>query len=725
MRIKRQSFLWTLGASWLCLQVMTTPVLRVVAAPTNESVIVEESSAIQEEKEAELSPPKESLPNENEQTSEATSESSKEPEETSYESSKETEPVIGDEETSIQSSVSVSTWAQYAAAINNQSVTVINVTANISGNTQINRIQRSLTINGNGHTINSQNWRYEIGGGNGTVITINNTTMIHNSRIDATRFNTLFQVTADAQNASFIFRNFNYTGPSSVLGLTVINENNKGSVSSIIFDGGTSNILNDKHIAGIRFAETVRIQNNSTVNYEGRTFLADSSIPGLIIPPPKNLIIDTGSTLKSSSRDSMIVDNIQNHGILELTSDTHPVGSEQNTDERTVRLYPNSTTVLKSNKTEVFRQENMLITIFDKAEFDFISSSRLAVVHSNIILDISSKNLALWDLGLQNEEKASMVFSNIDLQLAGINGSEIISTNNERFQRLYDPSGLANYSRMSNRSVEEMTRTVIAKYLDTEGNEIIEPEVITGLLGDNYQTKGKIIPGYQLVENPSNESGEFSRETIEVSYIYGAVNVTPKDPLDPETEINPESKPELPEDQGLLSIDFASTFKFGVQAISVHDQTYYAQPQRLLNADGTVNEEEERPNYIQISDRRPENERNGWQLAVTQNGQFKTSQEEELQGARLSFTNQALATAQGGIVPDLQQTNPLALVPDVKRVLVMAQGEEGTGTWIYRFGDQETAGRSVALTVPKGSNPHAKEYKTSLTWELSAVPGNE
>ncbi|NMP59772.1 WxL domain-containing protein [Enterococcus mundtii] len=200
--------------------------------------------------------------------------------------------------------------------------------------------------------------------------------------------------------------------------------------------------------------------------------------------------------------------------------------------------------------------------------------------------------------------------------------------------------------------------------------------------------------------------------------------VFPVDPLDPEKEVDPENQPELPENQGQLSVDFVSSFNFGSQPITANDQTYYAQPQRLLNADGTVNETEERPNYVQISDRRPENDRNGWQLAVTQNYPFLATNNRELNGARLRLTNQQLATAQGGSAPEFQQTNPLALVPGNRRILLMAQGTEGTGTWIYRFGDQETANKSVALDVPKGANPEAARYETTLTWELSAVPGN-
>ncbi|AUJ87396.1 hypothetical protein CXM95_17300 [Enterococcus sp. CR-Ec1] len=235
---------------------------------------------------------------------------------------------------------------------------------------------------------------------------------------------------------------------------------------------------------------------------------------------------------------------------------------------------------------------------------------------------------------------------------------------------------------------------------------------------ETNNTRGNINPATELT---------FHDVTFEpaTTLIVGEVGpVSPVDPLDPDAEVDPENKPELPEDQGLLSIDFVSQFDFGSQAISAHDQTYYAQPQRLLNEDGTVNEDEERPNYVQVSDRRSENERNGWQLAVTQKEQFQTKTKTELAGAQLQLMNQQLVTAQGGKEPSLQATNPLNLIPGNKRTLIRAEGNEGTGTWIYRFGNADTAGESVALHVPKAANPEATKYSTTLVWELSAVPGN-
>lgn len=210
-----------------------------------------------------------------------------------------------------------------------------------------------------------------------------------------------------------------------------------------------------------------------------------------------------------------------------------------------------------------------------------------------------------------------------------------------------------------------------------------------------------------------------------VTAIYEKVTIFPVDPLNPETEVDPENKPEIPEDQGLLSIDFVSQFDFGSKGISVQDQTYYAQPQRLLNEDGTVISEEERPNYVQISDRRPENERMGWQLSITQNGQFSGQNNQELIGARIRLANQKVVNSQGNIAPSIQMTEPLELVPGLKSTLLTAKNNEGYGTWIYRFGDKNTSGESVSLDIPKGTNPEATSYSTTFIWELSVVPENE
>ncbi len=290
-----------------------------------------------------------------------------------------------------------------------------------------------------------------------------------------------------------------------------------------------------------------------------------------------------------------------------------------------------------------------------------------------------------------------------------------IASSSANFWREYDGSNPGTYQWQKKGSV-------VVHYRDINDQEVIAPEIITGGIREPFQIEEKAIEGYTLQEISDNTSGRFTEVEQAVIFRYMKNTVDPVDPLNPEIEVDPESKPNLPEDQGLLSIDFVSSFNFGSQSISVHDQTYYAQPQRLLNEDGTVNENEERPNYVQISDRRPESERNGWELAVTQQEQFKGKENQVLTGASITLLNQQVVTAQGGTAPELQSVHPL--IPGNRQRLLKAQGSEGMGTWIYRFGDAETVKESVALNVPKGANPEATTYSTKLTWELSSVPDN-
>lgn len=274
-----------------------------------------------------------------------------------------------------------------------------------------------------------------------------------------------------------------------------------------------------------------------------------------------------------------------------------------------------------------------------------------------------------------------------------------------------------------NRAESEVT----IHYIDDAGTVISPSDTIIGYVNEELEVTIKEIENYKFLFERDNQllNTVFTREQQNYWLVYILQgSMPPVDPLDPEIEVNPENKPELPENQGLLSIDFISSFNFGSQPISVHDQTYYAQPQRLLDEDGTVNEMEERPNYVQISDRRSATERYGWQLSVTQTKQFEGLKNQQLTGASITFSNQQLVTAQGGNTPSLQTANPLTLAPGNKRALIRAEDTEGTGTWIYRFGDEHTARESVTLNVPKGSNPEATSYSTTLIWELNAIPDN-
>lgn len=265
---------------------------------------------------------------------------------------------------------------------------------------------------------------------------------------------------------------------------------------------------------------------------------------------------------------------------------------------------------------------------------------------------------------------------------------------------------------------------VYVQYLDTDGHELLETEVLDGVVGDTYETKPKEIEHYQLVVTPDNATGIFQEEIVFVTYVYELVTVPPLDPLDPDKPIDPENKPHLPVDQGLFSIDFVSQFNFGTQVISIGEKKYYAEPQRLLDEGGNVLEGEVRPNFIQISDRRPDNERSRWQFAVTQTGQFSGDEGQQLSGASITFENQQLISSRGNVDSNLQPTSSVTLEPGHRRVLFDIPEGADSGTWFYLFGDEETSNSSVVLDVPKCANPEATSYSTNFLWELSSVPDN-
>lgn len=273
-------------------------------------------------------------------------------------------------------------------------------------------------------------------------------------------------------------------------------------------------------------------------------------------------------------------------------------------------------------------------------------------------------------------------------------------------------------------TVVENEGTVFVHHVDTEGNTLADYEELLGIIGEAYETQPQEIKNYHVIETPENATGVYSEEDIDVTYIYDIAPVLPVDPLDPDTETTPENGPMIPDGQGLVSLDFVSQFNFGEVAIHAGAKQYEAQPQRIMNG----SDSHERPNYIQVSDRRETDNRGGWSVIATLSAEgFRNEANEELRGASIQLANQELAkpSVNTGRLPQIVRNNGADLLPGVSTRLLDASAAEGQGTWVYRFGDQDTAGSSVKLDVPAGANPKATNYQATINWELSVVPGND
>ncbi|MDM7532506.1 WxL domain-containing protein [Lacticaseibacillus paracasei] len=201
-----------------------------------------------------------------------------------------------------------------------------------------------------------------------------------------------------------------------------------------------------------------------------------------------------------------------------------------------------------------------------------------------------------------------------------------------------------------------------------------------------------------------------------------------KNPLDPgDTKPGKPTNPTNPTGTatngttGPLSLDYASSFTFGEAMISADDAKYYAKPQVFSQDDGkTV----DRPNFVQVTDKRGMFE--GWTLKVKQEKQFSVKDDDtkELTGAQLKFLNgNVTSTIDQQYAPTGQKE--ITLVPGSAEVAPLAAAkDQGMGTWIYRFGDEQTMAKSIELAVPGTSPKMAKEYVTELTWTLESTPTN-
>lgn len=201
-----------------------------------------------------------------------------------------------------------------------------------------------------------------------------------------------------------------------------------------------------------------------------------------------------------------------------------------------------------------------------------------------------------------------------------------------------------------------------------------------------------------------------------IGFIENTDIVDPTDPIEPGNPLVP-IYPGPGGTAGPLSIDYVSKIQFGVDnKTSGKDEVYWAKLDKFKGVE--EGEVIERPNFIQVTDKRGSNV--GWRLTVTQNEQFKNGTE-ELTGAVLTLGNGALKTSDGGTTPTIYK--PIILDPGTPSDVAIADVNQGTGTWIALFGStNEEAKESISLEVPGSTKKVQGEYKTELTWDLTDAP---
>ncbi|CAG4707052.1 LPXTG-domain-containing protein cell wall anchor domain protein (plasmid) [Enterococcus faecalis] len=103
--------------------------------------------------------------------------------------------------------------------------------------------------------------------------------------------------------------------------------------------------------------------------------------------------------------------------------------------------------------------------------------------------------------------------------------------------------------------------TITVRYMDEEGNQLIDPITKTDIVGKEYSTEQKTFDGYQFEKLTGNASGVFTENDQEIVYVYKKINVLKEEN---KAQINKTSNTEFKEankSNDKVKMDNASTGK--------------------------------------------------------------------------------------------------------------------------------------------------------------------
>lgn len=204
------------------------------------------------------------------------------------------------------------------------------------------------------------------------------------------------------------------------------------------------------------------------------------------------------------------------------------------------------------------------------------------------------------------------------------------------------------------------------------------------------------------------------------------------DPDAPDVEIDPE----VPGTTGPLSIVKAAHMNFGTQIISNQDQVYnmVAEMANLADGSGQV----PYVSFAQVQDLRGTNA--GWDLQVSLDDFTSNTQNNVLTGAEVGLMASRIQY-EGNNAENAPSNHAdgLRLIPGAGAVSVMTAAEgQGAGAssvvWgnqadlNAQFADEENEvveNDAIQLSVPGSTAKDATTYTSTLSWELTATPGDD
>ena len=157
---------------------------------------------------------------------------------------------------------------------------------------------------------------------------------------------------------------------------------------------------------------------------------------------------------------------------------------------------------------EIDMEKSVIDTNSDDIECKYINGEIVCEYNKTI----NSENDNTIDIIINLE----LYFKNIDSDMV-INKVESMLTYGEEEKESRDETG-----------TKVLSGTVIVNYVTEDGEELAPSEEMTGLVGEDYKTTKKAFDKYYLKEVKGNETGVYTEDTQEVTYVYSLIPLPPQ-----------------------------------------------------------------------------------------------------------------------------------------------------------------------------------------------------
>ncbi len=105
-------------------------------------------------------------------------------------------------------------------------------------------------------------------------------------------------------------------------------------------------------------------------------------------------------------------------------------------------------------------------------------------------------------------------------------------------------TGEMNEDKVINMYYKKLEGKVIVHYVDIHDNTLLDDVILTGKVGETYLTKEEAIENFELVKVEGDYTGTYTKDDIEVTYIYTAIG-TGGEEVPEEKDVNPQTSDDI------------------------------------------------------------------------------------------------------------------------------------------------------------------------------------